>query len=170
VWTTGDRVPPEVERYLRSSFPPPEEGRSYEANLESLAWMERIAAALVSGWILTIDYGFTRAESVRFPEGTLMSYRRHTAREDVLVDPGERDITAHVNFTALQAYGETCALRAVRFENLAQILLAAGEPDQFASALADGALSRRTQLKTLLFGMGETFRALLQRKEGPGTK
>ena len=28
-----------------------------------------------------------------------MGYRRHTAREDVLEDPGERDITAHVNFT-----------------------------------------------------------------------
>jgi SAM-dependent MidA family methyltransferase len=99
-----------------------------------------------------------------------MAYRRHTAREDVLVDPGERDITAHVNFTALQEYGKTCALQAVRFESLAQLLLAAGEPDQFAAALGAGELSRRTQLKTLLFGMGETFRALLQRKEGPGTK
>ena len=33
-----------------------------------------------------IDYGFTREESARFPAGTLMSYRRHTAREDVLIE------------------------------------------------------------------------------------
>ena len=170
VWSTGDRVRPETEHYLRTYVARPEEGRWYEANLDALAWMERMAGAMVSGWILTIDYGFTRAESVRFPEGTLMAYRRHTAREDVLVDPGERDITAHVNFTALQEFGETCALRAVRFESLVQLLLAAGEPDQFAAALGGGELARRTQLKTLLFGMGETFRALLQRKEGTATK
>jgi len=167
VWRTADRVPPDLERYLRTRFPLPEEGRWYEANLEALEWLERISAALVSGWVLTIDYGFTRAESVRFPEGTLLSYRRHAAREDVLVDPGERDITAHLNFTALSEFGETCALRTERFETLAQLLLTAGEPDQFAAALGGGELSRRTQLKTLLFGMGETFRALLQSKEGP---
>jgi len=44
----------------------------------------------------------------------------------------------------------------------------AGEADQFAEALQGAApgeeLRRRMQLKTLLFGMGETFRALLQRK------
>jgi hypothetical protein len=47
------------------------------------------------------------------------------------------------------------------------MLLAAGEADQFAAALGDGADEprRRGQLKTLLFGMGETFRVLLQRRE-----
>ena len=124
--------------------------------------------------MLTIDYGFTRAESVRFPAGTLMGYRRHTAREDVLAEAGLRDITAHVNFTALQESGAACGLATVRFETLAQTLLAAGEPDQFAAALGAGGaadeLRRRMQLKTLLFGMGETFRVLLQRKveEGDG--
>src|SRR5205085_8226417 len=58
VWRTEERVAPEVERYLRTRFPPAEEGRWYEANLEAMAWMERIASALVSGWILTIDYGY----------------------------------------------------------------------------------------------------------------
>jgi hypothetical protein len=58
----------------------------------------------------------------------------------------------------------------VRFETLAQTLLAAGEPDQFAAALAaatdEEELRRRLQLKSLLFGMGETFRTLLQRVRG----
>ena len=137
-------------------------------NLEALAWLERIAAPLTKGYVLTIDYGFTRAESVRFPAGTLMGYRRHTAREDVLAEAGERDITAHVNFTALEESGAACGLATERFETLAQTLLAAGEPDQFAAALGAAGtaeeLRRRMQLKTLLFGMGETFRVLLQRK------
>jgi len=169
-WETCGPCSPEVERYLRSYFPPPEEGCVYEANLASLGWMERIASALESGFVLTIDYGYTRAEAKRFPTGSLMGYRRHTALEDVLEEPGERDITAHVNFTALEEAGAVLGLRSERFETLAQLLLAAGEADQFAAALGAGTdaeqLRRRMQLKTLLFGMGETFRVLWQRREG----
>jgi SAM-dependent MidA family methyltransferase len=168
-WETGGDTPAAVEDYLRRYYPQPEEDRWYEANLEAIAWLERIARALRSGWVLTIDYGFTRAESVRFPAGTLMGYRRHTARENVLEDPGERDITAHVNFTALEEAGAARGLRTAKFETLAQTLLAAGEGDQFTAALAAPTpgeeLRRRMQLKTLLFGMGETFRVLLQRRD-----
>jgi SAM-dependent MidA family methyltransferase len=165
VRVTGEEARAEVDDYLQRYFPPPEQGNSYEANLEALAWMERIAARLARGRVFTIDYGYTRAESIRFPAGTLMGYRRHTAREDVLEDPGERDITAHVNFTALEEHGAGVGLAQCRFETLAQTLLAAGEADQFAAAMA----ASPSQLKTLLFGMGETFRALIQRKEeGPG--
>jgi SAM-dependent MidA family methyltransferase len=165
VWRTGPPAGPEVEDYLRRWFVSPEEGRQYEANLDAAGWLERIARSLSAGFVLTIDYGFTRAESIRFPEGTLMGYRRHTAREDVLEDPGERDITAHVNFTMLDECGAAHGLLAARFETLARMLLDAGEPDQFAAALGGGELRRRMQLKTLLFGMGETFRVLLQRRE-----
>ncbi len=172
VWREGGPAPERVADYLRRYFPPPEEGRWYEANLEALGWMERIGRALRSGFVLTIDYGYTRAESVRFPAGTLMGYHRHTARENVLEHPGERDITAHVNFTALEEHGARCGLRALRLETLASTLLAAGEEDHFARALeaadATEEFRRRMQLKTLLFGMGETFQVLLQRKEGEG--
>ena len=168
VWTEGGAVSCEVEQYLRRWFPPPEEGRCYEANLNALAWMQRLARSLRSGYLLTIDYGFTRRESIRFPAGTLMGYRRHTARENVLAEAGARDITAHVNFSALEEAGAECGLATERFETLAQTILAAGDADQFASVLASGSpaeeLRRRMQLKTLLFGMGETFRVLLQRK------
>ena len=99
-----------------------------------------------------------------------MSYRQHQANDDVLGDPGLKDITAHVAFTALVEHGASLGLETVCFETLAQTLLAAGEPDQFAAALAASAheeeLQRRLQLKSLLFGMGETFRTLLQRAGG----
>jgi SAM-dependent MidA family methyltransferase len=169
VWREGGPVSARVADYLLRYFPPPEEGRWYEANLEALAWMERIGRALHSGFVLTVDYGYTRAESVRFPAGTLMGYQRHTARESVLERPGERDITAHVNFSALEEHGARCGLRTLRFETLARTLLDAGEGDQFARALEaagpEEEFRRRMQLKTLLFGMGETFRVLLQGKE-----
>ena len=177
VWREGGSVPPPAGDYLRRYFPPPDtdrtgeaEGRWYEVNLDALLWVERIARSLEAGFALTIDYGYTRAESVRFPAGTLMGYHRHAARQNVLERPGARDITAHVNFTALAEHGAPCGLRMVRLETLASALLTAGGADQFAQVweTADPAeeLRRRMQLKTLLFGMGETFRVLLQRKEG----
>jgi SAM-dependent MidA family methyltransferase len=164
-WHTGPAVPDAAADYLGRYFSAPEEGRTYEIAFDALAWMERIARPLRRGFVFTIDYGYTRSESVRFPAGTLMGYRRHTAREDVLEQPGERDITSHVNFTALEESGAALGLRRERFETLAQTILTAGESDQFAAALAGpDELRRRMQLKTLLFGMGETFRVLLQRR------
>ena len=165
VWQTGGGAAESAVDYVRRYYPAPIEGQQYEVNLAALDWIGRIAGALARGHVLTVDYGLTRAEAVRFPAGTLMGYRRHTAREDVLEEPGVRDITAHVNFTALEEYGNIRGLRARRFETLAQTLLAAGEADQFAAALGGGDdLRRRMQLKTLLFGMGETFRVLWQEK------
>jgi SAM-dependent MidA family methyltransferase len=170
VWVAGPPARDEVADYLRRNFSPPAEGALFEVNLDALAWIERIAHALEAGFVFTIDYGYTRAESVRFPRGALMSYRRHHADEDVLCDPGAKDITAHVSFTALEEHGAHLGLRTMRFETLAQTLLAAGAPDQFAAALAastpEEELRRRLQLKSLLFGMGETFRTLLQKAGG----
>jgi SAM-dependent MidA family methyltransferase len=164
-WHAAGPVREEADDYLRRYYPTPEEGRWYEVSLLALQWMDRIAAMLTNGYVLTIDYGYTRAESVRFPAGTLMSYHRHTAHEDIFIDPGARDITAHVNFTALEERGAELGLTRENFGTLAQMLLTAGESDQFATALAGRDEARcRMQLKTLLFGMGETFRVLLQRK------
>ncbi|MEX2262684.1 MAG: SAM-dependent methyltransferase [Bryobacteraceae bacterium] len=164
IWVEGDRAAPELESWVERYLPNLAEGQPIEIGLEALAWMERIARSLQEGYVLTIDYGYTSRELPRFPAGTLMSYRRHSAIEDVLRDPGGQDITAHVCFTALGEFGGQVGLRTVRFENLAQTLLSAGEEDQFAAALG-GAPERRGQLKTLLFGMGESFRTLLQRRE-----
>ncbi len=168
VWIEAEAAPPSIAGYIERYFPAREEGERVEINLDALAWIERIAASLECGFVLTIDYGYTRRESVRFPQGTLMSYRHHTAIEEVLASPGERDITAHVAFTALEEHGARSGLAPVRFETLARMLLDTGERGAFAAALeaSDAAeeARRRLQLKTLLFGMGETFRVLLQRR------
>ncbi len=170
VWTDGDPVCGEVKEYFERYASAAADGNVVEANLEALHWIERIARRLESGYVFTIDYGYTVRERIRFPLGSLMSYRSHIAREDVLADPGERDITAHVCFTALEDRGAQCGLETVRFESLARTLLDAGEADQFSTALAAASpeeeMKRRLQLKTLLYGMGDTFRVLIQRKRG----
>jgi SAM-dependent MidA family methyltransferase len=174
VWRTGERASAETADYLARYGPPPEEGNWYEAGLAALVWIERIARSMDAGCAITVDYGYTRAEAARFPMGTLMGYRAHVAREDVLTDPGERDITAHVNFTALEERGAELGFGRTGFHTLAHTLLDAGERDHFASVLevddAAEATRRRMQLKTLLVGMGETFRVLEQVKEGTDEK
>jgi len=167
-WVEGAPVSGEINEYLVRYAADVEEGAWVEVNLAALGWLDQIAARLERGWVLTIDYGYTAPELIRFPRGTLMSYRRHVATEDVLSAPGDRDLTAHVNFTALREHGALRGLQTSCFENLSRTLLTAGEPDSFALALASASpaedLRRRSQLKTLLFGMGETFRTLVQRR------
>ena len=164
-WIHGAPVTGAVREYVLRYFPDDIERVSAEVNLDALEWIERISRALTSGYIFTIDYGYTVKEARRFLDGTLMSYRRHTSSADVLAQPGERDLTAHVCFTALEEHGVSHGLKTTRFETLSRTLLEAGEADQFAAALAGGdEVARRLQLKTLLFGMGETFRTLLQKK------
>jgi SAM-dependent MidA family methyltransferase len=166
VFVDGDPAGGAIGEYVERYFPG-FTGSTAEVNLDALDWMRRIAASLQSGYCFTVDYGYTAPEVKRFPAGTLMSYRKHTATSDVLSDPGERDITAHVNFTALEDCGRELGIETLRLENLSRTLLHAGEADHFASILKgpdEG--KRRLQLKTLLFGMGETFRTLVQEKAG----
>lgn len=171
VWTGAGRANGDAECYLLEYGPPDaEEGTVVEVNLAAISSIAQVGRALERGFVLTIDYGYTTRELVRFPRGTLMSYRRHRALDDVLEEPGSRDITAHAPFSAIEDAGRRAGLDLVRRETLARTLLRAGEADQFAAALAAGTdqeEKRRMQLKTLLFGMGETFMTLLQRKLGP---
>jgi len=167
-WVEGELSGRSVEEYLERYAPAPEAGEVAEAGIEALRWMERIAGCLERGYVLAIDYGYTSDERRRFPAGSLMGYCRHSAVEDVLAEPGERDITAHVAFTPLVERAEELGLRALPIESQERFLLAVGERDQFASALAASgeqeAHRRRMTLKTLLYGMGETFRVVVLRR------
>ena len=90
-----------------------------------------------------------------------MSYRKHQVSDDVLSTPGERDITSHVPFDLLRHVGRVKGLEPIRLELLSQFLLRVGERDQFAELVSGG---HELALKTLLFGMGDAFRVLLQSK------
>ena len=161
----GSQVEGPLAEYLARHEHEVPEGGLVEAHLDAVQWLERLSAAVTRGFVMFIDYGFTERERIRFPQGTLMSYWRHQADEDVLRDPGERDITSHVPFTMIMDEANTLGFVVERFETLAQLLLDAGDGDHFAAALESQneqeAARRRGQLKTLLYGMGETFRVLL---------
>ena len=104
----------EVEGYLDANQVPwrtYEDGWRADINLDALSWIEHTAQRLLGpdpsqkghGFILTIDYGdiasqlYTRERHY----GTLTCYYKHQLTDQPLVKPGEQDLTAHVNFTAL---------------------------------------------------------------------
>ncbi len=93
------------------------DGWRAEINLDALRWMERVAHLIRHGFILTIDYGdrarnlYTRSRR----RGTLACYSRHRLNDRPLEHPGEQDITAHVNFSALIDAGRQHGLRLSAF-------------------------------------------------------
>ncbi len=149
----------------------PCEGERVEVPLASVSWMDCIADAFAGrrGFAVFIDYGYTREEQLAGRHrGTIMTYRRHTAGASPYEAPGEQDITAHVNFTALRERALQRGLNPLALLTQSQLLLGIGEETQFADAFQDCALPQeRTkvalQLNHLISpaGMGETFQVLL---------
>ncbi len=147
----------------------PEAGERIEVPILAQNWMLQVAHSITRGVLLIIDYGYTRnVQLAGRHRGTLMAHRHHSASADPYQAPGEQDLTAHVNFTALAA---ACAEAGMRVESLltqSQFLMGIGEKNQFADAFEDCRVPQERakvalQLKHLITpeGMGETFHVLM---------
>ena len=149
----------------------PEAGERVEVGFATLEWSRRIAAAFRgrSGFAVLIDYGYTREQQLAGRHrDTVMTYRRHTASNSPYEAPGEQDITAHVNFTALQTAAAEHGLRSAGLVTQSQFLFGIGEATQFADAFR-GCKRPQEQTKVALQlrhllspeGMGEVFQVLV---------
>jgi SAM-dependent MidA family methyltransferase len=144
-----------------------------EAGLEACDWITEVGRRIERGFVLTIDYGHRAAElfDEHHMRGTLLAYRGHRVGEDFYRSPGEQDLTAHVNFTALETWGQRSDLETVEFTSQTAFLLALGQSNEFVDLYDPGQtevaqVRARLQLKTLIHpeGMGERFQVMLQRK------
>lgn len=150
----------------------PEAGERVEAALQGQSVMGAIAQRLGAGFVIAIDYGYTREEQLAGRHrGTVTAYRRHTISASFYEAPGEQDITAHVNFTALQAAAREGGLEPLALLTQAQFLMGIGEANQFADAFEEARLPQERakvalQLKHLVTpaGMGESFHVLVMSK------
>jgi SAM-dependent MidA family methyltransferase len=131
--------------------------------------LDQISAVVARGFLLFIDYGYTRDEQLQGRHlDTLMTYRRHAASADPYSSPGEQDITAHVNFTALAAMAHAAGLQPYPLVTQSQFLVGIGEETQFADAFEDCKAPQEQakvalQLKHLATpaGMGDFFHVLM---------
>ncbi len=161
-------LPEELEFLDRYSIHP-EPGERIEVPLVSQEWIKQISDAIRHGLLLIIDYGYTRHEQLAGRHrGTLMAYRQHSASSDPYQAPGEQDLTAHVNFTALAAACEQAGMRSEKLLTQSQFLMGIGEKNQFADAFEDCRIPQERakvalQLKHLItpVGMGENFQVLI---------
>ena len=150
----------------------PEGRERIEASLAAQRYMSHAAALIPRGFFIVIDYGYTREEQLAGRHrGTLMTYRQHSASANPYEAPGEQDITAHVNFTALADAAERAGMSVHRLLTQSQFLMGIGERNQFADAFEDCQLPQERakvalQLKHLVTpaGMGESFHVLVATK------
>jgi SAM-dependent MidA family methyltransferase len=130
-------------------------------------WWREAAAALRQGWLLTMDYGLA-AQQFLSPErsqGTLRGYRGHQLVDDVLANPGEQDLTAHVNFTQLQMAGEDEGLSTEGCFSQAQFLTGiAGK--MWMDGSPSPSQARQFQTLTHPEHLGRSFRVLIQSRNG----
>ncbi len=151
-------------------------GYCTEVNLAALDWLKTVASRLHRGYVLTVDYGYS-ADRYYAPTrraGTLQCYYQHSYHNDPYSHVGEQDITAHVNFTALELWGSQVGLTKLGWIEQALFLMALGLGDRISalagtdstdSTTAQTLLRRRDALQTLInpMGMGN-FGVLLQGK------
>jgi len=150
----------------------PEGDERIEVPLIAQQSMTRIASCMERGILVAIDYGYTRQEQLAGRHrGTLTAFRQHSVSANPYEAPGEQDITAHVNFTALAAAAEQTAVYVHPLLTQSQFLMGIGEANQFADAFEECRLPQERakvalQLKHLVTpsGMGESFHVLLAAK------
>lgn len=142
-----------------------------EVNLAALKWVEILAQKLTRGYVLAVDYGYSRDE-IYSPErtsGTLQCYADHRIVRSPLTDVGNVDITAHVDWTSLAARAEAHGLSIAGFTDQHHFttgVVTGLMPEQFNVA-AD--TRTRRALQTLLHPelLGTTFQFLALARNAP---
>jgi SAM-dependent MidA family methyltransferase len=166
----GPPSTPEIAAYLARAGATLGPGCLAEVNLAAEAWVARAARSLAKGFLVIIDYGRDATElySGAHANGTLRSFRHHAtdpAPAGWLADPGERDITAHVDLTGVRLAAERESLVTLAALDQTYLLLGLGLADRLSRGTGDPVadLKRRLAAKTLLVpgGMGSTHKVLV---------
>ena len=126
VWIDLGEAPPE----LVAGIPLRPAGYRTEVRDCLPTFLAPLAAGMKGGRMLWLDYGFERDDYYHESRttGTLRTFSRHRAAEDPLESPGEIDITAHVDFTALSAALSQAGGTVLRFEPQGRFLTEVARP------------------------------------------
>jgi SAM-dependent MidA family methyltransferase len=150
------------------------DGYTVEISPAAENWWREAAGVLERGRLLTLDYGLGADElfSPSRPHGTLRAYFRQHVVGDLLANAGEQDITAHVNFPAIQAAGESAGLTTESFMAQTQFLTRILERTAKDKSFGEWNATRTRQFQTLTHPehLGRTFRVLIQFKQPPAVR
>ena len=115
-----------------------DEGQVAEICLGLDAWLADAAGRVDRGFLLAIDYGYEAAElyATRRRAGTLLGYSGHRVEEDPFAAPGLIDLTAHVDFTAVERLAAAHGFRTVSLATQSSFLVDAGLEAEFRALRA----------------------------------
>jgi SAM-dependent MidA family methyltransferase len=129
VSSIGPLSSPRLAEFLEQHSIALEPGQTIEINLAIDDWLAAVAAKLIRGYVITVDYG-AEAPELYDPylrlDGTLRGFSKHGFVDNVLLAPGEYDITSSVNWTQVITTGERLGLEVVEFAQQHKFLLKAG--------------------------------------------
>ncbi|MHB1200086.1 MAG: class I SAM-dependent methyltransferase [Polaromonas sp.] len=131
-----------------------------EIHPQAEGFIRTLADRLEVGAVFLLDYGFPEHEYYH-PQrsmGTLMCHRGHRLDADALADVGDKDITAHVNFTGIALAGQEAGLQVAGYTSQGRFLLNCGLLDGMESA----SLAERAMVQKLVneHEMGELFKVI----------
>jgi SAM-dependent MidA family methyltransferase len=157
--------------FLDLAWPAPSEDFVSELRTGQRELLAAISSRLQRGFLLAIDYGMTREELLapHRANGTLACYAAHQRDDDPFKSIGEKDITAHVDFTALAEDLRACGLEPTGYTDQHHFLVGAAERLLLSfdgkPPTAD-TLKKLRALRTLLHPetMGVQFKVLLASK------
>jgi SAM-dependent MidA family methyltransferase len=106
-----------------------DDGQFADVSLEWAALYDDICKFVKRGLIVTFDYGLPQSKLFRGRMrrfGTAAAYAKQRVSRDLLINPGQQDLTAHINFDDLRRTGEGQAFASLFFDIQAKFLLALG--------------------------------------------
>ncbi|MES2843129.1 MAG: SAM-dependent methyltransferase [Pseudomonadota bacterium] len=131
-----------------------------EIHPQAEAFVRTLADRLQCGAAFLLDYGFPEAEYFH-PQrhmGTLICHRAHRSDSNPLADVGQKDITAHVNFTGIALAAQDAGMAVIGYTSQGRFLLNAG-----LLTLAQSADTRQNAMMQKLLNeheMGELFKVM----------
>ncbi len=136
-----------------------------EIHPQAAAFMHTLGERLHKGAAFFMDYGFPEHEyyHVQRHMGTLMCDQDHRSDADPLTNIGRKDITAHVNFTAMALAAQDAGLSCLGYTSQGHFLINSG----LLTLLENASMAERQQAQLLIqdHEMGELFKVLAV---GPG--
>lgn len=171
-WRTTAIHDDELLRAMAEVPLPESKGYRTEIALAARNWMRGVADFLRRGYVLTIDYGFP-ASLYYAPfrcDGTLTCYRHHRRGNEVLSAPGEQDITAHVDFTALARAGSLAKLAPLALIDQQRFFTGIAQEELSGAVVCEPSIAgqvRAWQMLTHPEHLGTRFQVLVQAKDAP---
>ncbi|EFM12803.1 protein of unknown function DUF185 [Paenibacillus curdlanolyticus YK9] len=163
---------PALAASLEADGIPLAEGQETEINLAAEAWLAQMGRVIQSGMLLIMDYGHEADEyrAEHRMQGTLLCYKNHVAHNNPFLAPSEQDLTAHVNFTAMQRAARRAGWEVAYMETQKQFLIDHGILELLAEDAGRDPFSatakRNRAIRQLLLSdnMSEAFKVMIVTK------